>query len=41
MTLLVGSRRGTVLNALDADQKSLAEQAAVVAAAWRKTLLIA
>jgi hypothetical protein len=41
MTLLVGSRRGTVANALDADQKSLSEQAAVVASAWRKTLLIA
>ena len=41
MTLLVGSRRGTVANALDADQKSLHEQAAVVASAWRNTMLIA
>ena len=41
MTLLVGSRRGTVANALDADQKSLSKQAAVVAEAWRNTALIA
>lgn len=41
MTLLVGSRRGTVANALHADQKSLSEQAAVVAEAWHNTVCIA
>ena len=41
MTLLVGSRRGTVANALHADQKSLSEQATAVADAWRNTALIA
>lgn len=41
MTLLVGSRRGTVASALRADENALATQARVVMQAWRSTTLVA